>query len=331
VTGRSRRLPSLAGVALLGMSMVGAVVVVVVAYTGIQERSARFMALSGMSTAVAAACALCAVVGAALVVWAGRWRWFAFGALLPCVVALQLNWTTTWGLLRPERAQDGSALTVLAQNLWYLNEDLDHTAQAVLARDADVVVLTEYTPAAADAFHAAGLREQYRYRWEVEQSFGKGIAVASRLPFDPPQDLGLSGPGARLQLEVGADEVTLFAVHTNAPSSVWDLPRWQSDMAALIEQVDGAGPETIVAGDFNATSGHRRFRELLRRGDLRDVQDVGGGGFANTWPAGSWLPTVLRLDHILVGPGIGVESFTMLPDIGSDHLGVEAQLRVLQG
>jgi len=328
VTRETRRLPSLAGVALLGLSMVGAVVVWVVAATALQERSARFMALSGMTSYVAIACATCAVVGAALVVWAGRWRWFAFGALLPCLLALQLNWVTAWGLVRPERVTDGTPLTLLAQNLWYQNDDFDGAADAVLSRDADVVVLTEYTPAAADAFVAAGVRDRYRYRWEVERSYGKGMAVFARVPFERPRDLGMSGPGARVELEVDGRIVTLFAVHTNAPSSVWDLPRWQSDMDALIDQVDGAGPETIVAGDFNATAGHRRFRELQRRGDLRDAQDVGGGGFATTWPIGSWAPSVLRLDHILVGPGLGLESFTMVPDLGSDHRGIEARLRV---
>lgn len=36
----------------------------------------------------------------------------------------------------------------------------------------------------------------------------------------------------------------------------------------------------------------------------------------------------MRLDHVLVGRGIGVEGVELLPHSGSDHRGVEARLRV---
>ncbi|MDQ2679119.1 MAG: endonuclease/exonuclease/phosphatase family protein, partial [Actinomycetota bacterium] len=61
---------------------------------------------------------------------------------------------------------------------------------------------------------------------------------------------------------------------------------------------------------------------------LRDAQDVGGGGFVPTWPVGGALPALLRLDHILVGPGIGVADVSVIGPLGADHRGVEAQLRV---
>ena len=84
----------------------------------------------------------------------------------------------------------------------------------------------------------------------------------------------------------------------------------------------------MVAGDLNASNGHRRFRELLHAGDLRDAQDVGGGGFVATWPVGGRIPAVLRLDHILVGPDIGIAGVHVLGPLGADHRGVEARLRV---
>ena len=42
----------------------------------------------------------------------------------------------------------------------------------------------------------------------------------------------------------------------------------------------------MIAGDFNATGAHRRFRELMSVGGLRDAQDVSGAGFGATWPTG---------------------------------------------
>jgi len=91
---------------------------------------------------------------------------------------------------------------------------------------------------------------------------------------------------------------------------------------------DTGGLPVLIAGDFNASTGHRAFRRLLREGRLRDAQDVGGGGVEGTWPSGWLVPPVMRLDHVLVGRGIGVEGVEVLPHNGSDHRGVEARLVV---
>lgn len=323
-----RRAGSLTGAGLLGLSVLGSAVVVLVRSSSLQERSARLMGLSGMSSTVALGCAAVGLLGAALVLSAGRSRWLSVIALVSCVLAAQLNAPTLAGLVAPERSQDGAPLTVLVQNLWYRNPDLTRVARATLDRDASVVVLLEFTPEAEKAFRDAGAARRYEYRWEQPRAFGHGIAVLSKVPFDVPVDLGLSGPSARLDLQLGGAPVVFYAVHVNSPSSIYDLPRWQADFAQLDRSVADAGPRTIVAGDLNATAGHRRFRLLLQTGDLRDAQDVGGGGFSDTWPADSWIPALLRIDHVLVGPEIGVEAFRTLPFVGSDHLGIEAGLRV---
>lgn len=133
--------------------------------------------------------------------------------------------------------------------------------------------------------------------------------------------------------------VDLFAVHTTSPRSMYSVPRWRNDLAVLNEMVLDAGPSTIVAGDLNATIGHRRYRGLIRSAGLRDAQDVGGGGFVATWPvsrvgytqrlpfSGRFIP-LMRLDHILVGRSIGVAGVELIPGVGSDHRGVEASLRL---
>jgi endonuclease/exonuclease/phosphatase (EEP) superfamily protein YafD len=336
VTGLPRRLVSLAGAGLLGVSLFGSIVVGLVGFTRLQERSARFMGLAGMSATVAWCCLICALVGALLVVLGGAWRWIAWCALVPCVLGVQLNLATASGLVRPEHVTEGEPLSLVAQNLWYRNQDLDRAARELLALDADVLVLSEYTATARAAFQRAGSDDRYPHRWEVPRSSGRGLAVLSTLPLVSPTDLGLSGPGLRteVQLSGGPDgtRVELFAVHVNAPTSIYDLPRWVTDMDRLTEQVASAGPRTVVAGDFNATAGHIRFRRLVRAGDLRDAHDAAGGGFVATWPIGRrWTPQLLRIDHVLVGPGLGIESFRLLGDVGSDHRGVEAWLRVPTG
>ncbi|MBL0952078.1 MAG: hypothetical protein IBJ08_15680 [Pseudomonas sp.] len=43
---------------------------------------------------------------------------------------------------------------------------------------------------------------------------------------------------------------------------------------------------------------------------------------------GRTIDAVRHHDHVLVGEGIGVQDVTLLDDVGADHLGVRATLRV---
>ena len=202
----------------------------------------------------------------------------------------------------------------------------------MLDRRADVLVLTEFTAAFDEALDqrpdAAEIDERYPYQWRRPAGVGRGLAVLSSLPIERVVPVPLSAPAIVATLRVGEEEVELYAVHPMAPSDRWGLLQWQHDYRVLTADAEDAGPNVVMAGDFNATSGHRRYRHLLSAGDLRDAHDVGGGGLVGTWPVGWPIPPLMRLDHVLVGEGIGVERFELLDPTTSDHLGVEAWLRV---
>lgn len=58
----------------------------------------------------------------------------------------------------------------------------------------------------------------------------------------------------------------------------------------------------------------------LESGDVRDAFRVAGSGFGATWPRWEGLvPPLMRLDHVLVGPGVDVASVTERTSLGSDH------------
>ena len=78
----------------------------------------------------------------------------------------------------------------------------------------------------------------------------------------------------------------------------------------------------MLAGDLNLTE-----REVAYR-DLADLTDVARGG---TWRplAISWLPPVLRLDYVLTGPDITVDSTEVDCTVSSsDHCVVVVRLAV---
>lgn len=320
---------SILGALLVAVALVGTVLNLFTRYSALQEIGYRWMGAASLGELVALGLGLIATVGAVLLLLApGRWRWWAVVAVLPWVVFVWICWPVLVGVVAPERAEGGRQFSVMVHNLWFEHEDPPRAAAAVLDQDVDVVVLIEYTPEHAAAFSTPELEERYEHRWEEPLPDGAGIAILSKLPFSEPDLIDMTLTGLRTELDVGAAEpVTLFAVHPVSPANIYSLPIWQDDMRGLTAELATAGPATVIAGDLNSSAGHRRFRNLLRVGDLRDAADVGGAGFVPTWPLEGGWPALLRLDHILVGEAIGVVDVEVVDGAGSDHRGVAAVLQ----
>lgn len=94
---------------------------------------------------------------------------------------------------------------------------------------------------------------------------------------------------------VGGRRLRLYAVHTVAPLGP-DRDRWRRQLAWLARAVGGERDPVVVAGDLNATHWHRGLSRLL------------------------------RLDHVLVSPQVGVRAVWEGAGPGSDHLPVLADL-----
>ena len=334
---RGRRVVTLLGRTLWTAGLIGCAAVVVISATGIQERGFRMMGVAGAAVAFVSIAAALALIGAVLILATSvpqrRLLVRVLGpALVPVLVLVQMTAPTLAGAVLPERASSGHGFSVLAQNLLFENEEPGRTLDVVLERQADVLVLTEFTVTFGQLLErrpdAAEIAERYPYQWRHPEGMGRGLAVLSSLPIERIVPVPLSAPAVVATLRGGEERVDLYAVHPMAPSDRWGLLQWQHDYRVLTADAEDAGPEVVMAGDFNATSGHRAFRRLLSAGDLRDAHDVGGGGLVGTWPVGWPIPPLMRLDHVLVGEGIGVERFELLEATSSDHLGVEAWLRV---
>ena len=97
-------------------------------------------------------------------------------------------------------------------------------------------------------------------------------------------------------------------------------------MSALRQTIgETTGPQ-VVTWDFNATRDRGPFRQLLDAG-LTDAADAQGWRAwpGTTWPADRALPPVMRLDHVLVSAGFGVQEANVeIP--GTDHRAVVARL-----
>ena len=249
--------------------------------------------------------------------------WWALTAIVPVLLVAQYAWPTALGLIRAEGPSPGVHLTLVAQNLWYHSDEPDRQAETLLDEDADVYVLTEFTPEALEELQERDIGRRYPFSVLRPRSGRLGMAVLSRIPL---QVRGVDQFRILVDLApAGSVPVHLIATHSPAVSSV-GVDEWHEQLEELSHRATRAGANTVIAGDLNATSALVAFRELVARADLTDAQDAGGGGFVGTWNLMSTVPPMLRLDHVLVGHDVTVHRFRFAPRIESDHQGIVAEI-----
>jgi endonuclease/exonuclease/phosphatase (EEP) superfamily protein YafD len=241
------------------------------------------------------------------------------------VVLLQLTWA--WPQLKwwagPQPTTDAAPVEIVASNVYLGNRYYDRAAEALLAREPDVLVLTEFSARAQDEF-AVRTRASLPHRAEDPQQGAFGSAIYSRYPITAVRHLELDRfRTLDVDLALPGGTVRLVAVHTLQPlSDVGVLRRQFAELERLVRAHDGP---LILAGDFNAGVHHGPFRDLLDAG-LRDAHLERGLGRVRTWPLGRRLPPITQIDHVLVSKGFAVEGADTVVVPGSDHRAVTAEV-----
>lgn len=219
----------------------------------------------------------------------------------------------------------GEPLEIVSLNVFADNEEHDRVLAYLRRRDADVVVLVEVDAAWARSVEALALLYPHRVVEPRDDMFG--IAVLSKLPLERPRvaEVAAGPPVILATLLWGGQGCLLVAAHPQAPiSAAWSAGR-DAQLAAIGDVAAAEPRPVIVAGDLNATPWSHGFRQLVRRRGLRD--SALGRGLQATWNARYWAPRI-PIDHVVVSPEVQVISRTIGPDVGSDHLPVEATLVV---
>ncbi|HEX2540687.1 MAG TPA: endonuclease/exonuclease/phosphatase family protein [Caldimonas sp.] len=177
------------------------------------------------------------------------------------------------------------------------------------------------------------------------------FAIASRFPLrdcmpHTTPDGQFGGVWIRCIVSIEGIDVDLYSVHLQTPRQGLDATRrdllhgqdggvedLQRNVAVRLAQARelarvlraGTRP-VIVAGDLNATEPSLVVRTLLDVG-LRDAHSSAGVGFGHTYGHSfRWGFSFLRIDHILVGPGISVAACETGGSLASEHRPVIAEL-----
>ncbi len=258
-------------------------------------------------------------------------RWIQSAAALALVV-------TSWFAVSPALGRDplpfwangAPELRVVAANVYFRNTTPIEAASVLYAVDADIVAVSELTPAFVSAATSVGFDTRYPYRlldprepMGGESSAG-GLGLYSKYPVDDVIRVGRDrAPFTRIVLPDGTG-VRVLPVHAQAPSGRSHVAQWAGDMARLGRLVETADEPMLLIGDFNAGRWQPAFGALLRRG-LTDAHEAVGRGLSRSWP--DRFP-LFRLDHALYTRGFAARSVHDLDVTGSDHRAFVATLAV---
>ncbi len=257
-----------------------------------------------------------------------RWR-----LLVAAVVALGV----ALGIAVPQLFSDAKpkatkALTVMAANLREGRADPTQLMAAVRARGVDVIVLVEATPEAVEGLEQKGLGEYFPSSSGQASDGSSGMLVYSRYPLEQVGE-GAVAEGAMVQPDVVVDvegqAVSLKGVHVPPPVSGAAVDTWRAALRDLEDWIREQDGPAVLAGDFNASSGHPGFRAITSLAE--EAHDTAGRGWLNTWPVvGSRLPPYVQLDHVL-GRGLTVVEVGDVAIHGTDHVVVWASYALTTG
>jgi len=242
-------------------------------------------------------------------------RWWTSGAAAlatVAVIAVQL----------PPNIADGGGhgrpFTVLQANLAVGRADPAALVRLVRKNNVDLLATEELTTPEQQRLIAAGLATALPYRYTRPlPDGGGGLGLWSRYPLRTPRDV----PGFWLgvleaQVELPGGAATFVAVHLTPPYPYAD-DRWRREIARLPGVLPRAGA-VIAAGDFNATTDHAQFRDLLAHG-YDDAAEQAGAGYLPTYPNDRWYGPVIGIDHVLVSGGVTAARADTAELAGSDH------------
>jgi endonuclease/exonuclease/phosphatase (EEP) superfamily protein YafD len=231
-------------------------------------------------------------------------------------------------------APAGPRLRVLTCNMHYKKHlDFELLDDLVRTVQPDVVALQEWQEQ-----NVSG--ELLESDWHTHRTVR--LFLASRHPILRATDLGghsTSAAGAvmRYDLDTPAGVVAFFSLHLASPRQglsevVRDSDRgaeeiqggselrWTQSQRLAGEVAQVRGP-LVLAGDFNTPPPSAIFGDVWGR--YIDAFEAAGWGWGYTFIA---RRTIVRIDHILTGPGWYCQDCWVGPDIGSPHRPVIADL-----
>jgi len=252
-----------------------------------------------------------------------RWRpcaWLAVAGLVsawPVAPYLPLAATTP--------LQSGFApLRLITVNVSFLQFSAKRFHEIVRTADADIVVVQEFTPHAAEVL--AELDNVYPHSLKFPADGPYGIALWSRFEFESAVPFALARrPALEARIRGPSGVFTIIGVHLDAPTSMRRAAARNEELKQLALRSAATEGPLVVAGDFNTTPYSPYFADWLAASGLTDSRR--GRTLSISWP--SMLPMFgIPIDHVAVSHDFRILAHRRLPSFDSDHFGVVVDIAV---
>lgn len=222
---------------------------------------------------------------------------------------------------QPDRAEAGApSLRLTTYNAYFKN------AQAPSLKQADVVGLQEITRAELDSV-ARDMGADFTFLTECEcTASGTEVGLVSRYEIRDATyfDDGGSGTFIRATLSVSpAETIVVYVAHLPSPEDHSARDRRNHLIDLIKSEIDTGVGDVILLGDLGTTIYSPTFRTL--KSDLK-LQPVDYGLVTPCSWYGYGPLLCLRIDHILITPGLKIVESSVAADQGSDHRPVSATI-----
>lgn len=251
-------------------------------------------------------------------------------SLSTALAALQVPW-----YIASTPNPDTVRIRVMSINMLYGRADAQSIVE-IARTQADVVLVQEFPPDAAQRLTAAGLEQTFPYQVLDTLGGAQGAGIYSRYPISSSakiEGFTLAMISARLRVDGLTRDPTVVSVHLAAPwpqsVDAWrsDLTKLPNTLARLAERAGGGA--VLVGGDFNSTIDMQPFRNLLVNG-YADSADQSGAGRLRTYPSNQRIPPFMGIDHLLIRDATATASTTIKVK-KSDHRALLATVMVPRG
>ncbi len=278
---------------------------------------------------------LLAALAVALGVWLavrGR-RGLAAVALILAAMNMAL-------VLRPVGAADAQAaeptapcakpLRVVSLNVLRGNQSPVIVTDYLETGGFDVVFLQEYNEWHVWPWMLQHLRERYPYQVTLE---GRDVAILSRLPFVESRvdatlgaaldTLFLASGTIHAVVHVRGQEVVLVSAHLSSPKTQGLFKERNRQLAMLADVLSGLDRPVILGADLNGVRWNPRIVAFLKGAGLRYLDH----GVLPPVTRPNWLPVLgVQIDYVAPSADAFTGRQAVGPDVGSDHLPLEAML-----
>lgn len=230
---------------------------------------------------------------------------------------------------------DRPVYSLMTFNVFGRNAERDALANYIIATDADIVALQEYSPEVRRAIHPmlAGHYAHFQYCAGGQRAF---VGLYSKLAFEPLSEDVCSASVANT--ERIARIVVRFAPEEGAPFALatthhdWPAPvtRQAEQFASLRDALETVDLPLMLVGDFNSTPWSYALRRFVAEAGLtRHTFNL--PTFPKLWyylRGWRWTPAILPIDHVMSLGGIAVHEIDRGEASGSDHLPIVLRFSV---